>query len=84
MQEQIHKEFKEKNNTKERESERTVTYHPKFNKELEIRSSYKKTVEQRISQELHEELVVGEAHAVVDPERRTRVWSEGGGVASFT
>lgn len=44
------------------------THHPKFNEVLEIRSSYKKTVEQRISQELHKKLVVGEPHTVVDPE----------------
>lgn len=46
----------------------TNTHHPKLNEVLEVCRSYKKTVEQRVGQELHKELVVGESHAVVHPE----------------
>lgn len=58
-------------------SETINTHHPKFNEVLEIRSSYEKTVEQRISQELHEELVVGESHTVVHPGTRKRTGQSG-------
>lgn len=61
-------------------SETKNTHHPKFNEVLEIRSSYEKTVEQRISQELHEELVVGESHTVVHP-GTGKYWSEWENVA---
>lgn len=55
------------------------TYHPKLDEVLEIRGGYKKTVEQRISQELHKKLVVGEAHAVVHPETWTDAGQRGKG-----
>lgn len=51
-------------------------YHPKFDEVPKICSSYKKAVKQRICQEQHEVLVVGESDAVVHPdERRKAVWS---------
>jgi len=46
------------------------TYQPELNEVLQVRGSYKKAVEQRIRQEQHEALVVGESHAVVDPATR--------------
>ncbi len=48
----------------------TTTYSPKLNEVPKICSSYKKAVEQRICQEQHEKLVVGESHTVVNPASR--------------
>lgn len=49
-----------------------ITYCPELDKVLKICCSYKKAVKQRVRQEQHEKLVVGEPHTVVHPVRRIR------------
>lgn len=43
------------------------TYHPELDEVLQIRGRDEEAVEQRVRQEQHEVLVVGESHTVVHP-----------------
>lgn len=52
------------------------TYQPKLDEVLQIRGRDEEAVEQRVREEQHEVLVVGESHAVVHPGGKRRKWRD--------